>query len=80
MSRYYNIFTQVQLDGPAEMGVDLPFADEPRIPLHWNAHWFGKLGQAQFGPIYLGWLGLAFWVPIRRIPYQWPNKFSAGWG
>ncbi|MEL7729221.1 photosynthetic reaction center subunit M [Citromicrobium bathyomarinum] len=59
MPRYQNIFTQVQLEGPAEMGIDLPFADEPRIPLHWNAHWFGKLGQAQFGPIYLGWLGLA---------------------
>ncbi|MEL7739593.1 photosynthetic reaction center subunit M [Citromicrobium bathyomarinum] len=59
MPRYQNIFTQVQLEGPPEMGIDLPFTDEPRIPLHWNAHWFGKLGQAQFGPIYLGWLGLA---------------------
>ena len=59
MIRYQNIFTQVQLAGPPEMGIDLPETDDARIPLHWNAHWFGKLGQAQFGPIYLGWLGLA---------------------
>ncbi len=59
MARYQNIFTQVQLEGPAEMGIDLPFTDEPRIPIHSNAYWFGKLGQAQLGPIYLGWLGVA---------------------
>ena len=44
MIRYQNIFTQVQLAGPPEMGIDLPETDDARIPLHWNAHWFGKLG------------------------------------
>jgi photosynthetic reaction center M subunit len=59
MARYQNIFTQVQLAHAPEMGMPLPARDEPRIALTGTSYWMGKFGQAQIGPIYLGWLGLA---------------------
>ena len=59
MARYQNIFTQVQLSHAPEMGMPLPARDEPRLALTGASYWMGKFGQAQIGPIYLGWLGLA---------------------
>jgi photosynthetic reaction center M subunit len=59
MARYQNIFTQVQLAHAPEMGMRLPARDERRIALTGASYWMGKFGQAQLGPIYLGWLGLA---------------------
>jgi photosynthetic reaction center M subunit len=49
----------VQLVHAPEMGMPLPARDEPRIALTGASYWMGKFGQAQIGPIYLGWLGLA---------------------
>ena len=59
MARYQNIFTQVQLVHNPEMGMPLPAGDERRIEITGVSYWMGKFGQAQIGPIYLGWLGLA---------------------
>ncbi|TDQ82939.1 photosynthetic reaction center M subunit [Dongia mobilis] len=59
MAQYQNIFTQVQVHGPADFGVALPRADMPRIGQPWFSHLLGKIGDAQIGPIYLGWLGVA---------------------
>lgn len=59
MARYQNIFTQVQLVHAPEMGMPLPPRDERRITMTGASYWMGKFGQAQIGPIYLGWLGLA---------------------
>jgi photosynthetic reaction center M subunit len=59
MARYQNIFTQVQLQHAPEMGMPLPARDERRIGMTGASYWMGKFGQAQLGPIYLGWLGLA---------------------
>ncbi len=59
MARYQNIFTQVQLSHAPEMGMPLPPRDEPRLALTGVSYWMGKFGQAQIGPIYLGWLGIA---------------------
>jgi photosynthetic reaction center M subunit len=42
-----------------EMGMGLPPRDEGRINLTGVSYWMGKFGQAQLGPIYLGWTGLA---------------------
>ncbi|MGB7420088.1 MAG: photosynthetic reaction center subunit M [Erythrobacter sp.] len=58
MSTYQNIFTQIQVKGPPEMGVPLPPGEDIRIPNLGYNYWMGKVGQAQFGPIYLGWLGV----------------------
>ena len=59
MARYQNIFTQIQLRSAPEMGVPLPAGDFPRDGTPGYVHWFGKLGAAQVGPIYLGRLGIA---------------------
>jgi photosynthetic reaction center M subunit len=59
MAEYQNIFTQVQVQGPAEMGVD-PAGALARERT--NGASFSKLagifGNAQLGPIYLGTFGL----------------------
>ena len=58
MARYQNIFTQVQLRGPAEIGPALGGFDFPRIGNPGTSYWMGKIGNAQIGPIYLGGLGI----------------------
>ena len=58
MAEYLNIFTRVQVRGPAYPGVALPRSDEPRRGVPRFLHLAGKLGDAQIGPIYLGWLGV----------------------
>ncbi|QUL38037.1 photosynthetic reaction center subunit M [Erythrobacter sp. JK5] len=59
MATYQNIFTQVQLKAAPEMGIPLPGDSDPRIRDTAYSYWMGKIGQAQLGPIYLGWLGMA---------------------
>ncbi|MDW8445175.1 MAG: photosynthetic reaction center subunit M [Acetobacteraceae bacterium] len=56
---YQNIFTRVQVHGPApNPGVPLPPGDERRLGKGTFVHLFGRFGEAQLGPIYLGRLGL----------------------
>jgi hypothetical protein len=59
MAEYQNIFTQVQIRAPAYVGV--PVGDGPYVRLGKGKffYWLGKIGDAQVGPFYLGWLGLA---------------------
>ena len=57
MSNYQNIFTQVQLKAAPEAGVPHLDGSEGRIDATGYNYWMGKIGQAQLGPIYLGWLG-----------------------
>ncbi|MEM1132888.1 MAG: photosynthetic reaction center subunit M [Pseudomonadota bacterium] len=60
MARYQNIFTQVQLAHAPEMGMPHKAGtSEPRYNVTGSSYWMGKFGQAQIGPVYLGWLGLA---------------------
>lgn len=59
LSEYQNIFTQIQVRGPLEAGVELPKGNDERTGkpfFNWLAGWFGN---AQIGPIYLGFLGTA---------------------
>jgi photosynthetic reaction center M subunit len=59
MADYQNLFTRVQIIGPAQHGVPLPHGNSPRTgqPQQW---WLlGLIGNAQLGPVYLGSLGLA---------------------
>ncbi|TCT22704.1 photosynthetic reaction center subunit M [Thiobaca trueperi] len=58
MPEYQNIFTSVQVRSPAYPGVPLPRGTLPRIgkqPIF--SYWLGKIGDAQIGPIYLGFTG-----------------------
>jgi photosynthetic reaction center M subunit len=58
MIGYQNIFTQVQVRGPAEMGVGLPKHDWSRDGKPFFSWLAGKIGNAQIGPIYLGTYGV----------------------
>ena len=56
---YQNIFTQLQIRSHPEAGVPLPRGDEARVGEGVFNYWMGKIGNAQLGPIYLGYLGVA---------------------
>ena len=59
-AEYQNLFTAVQVTAPSYPGVSLGRDTRDRIgtkPGH--IHLLGRLGDAQIGPIYLGFLGLA---------------------
>ena len=56
MPEYQNIFTQVQVQGPPEWGTD---NENDMLKERSGEPWFstlvGLFGNAQIGPIYLGW-------------------------
>ena len=60
MNDYQNIFTRVQVRGPIYAGVP---ADREgayvRQGTPFFSYWAGKFGDAQIGPFYLGWAGVA---------------------
>ncbi|MBT9455517.1 MAG: photosynthetic reaction center subunit M [Burkholderiaceae bacterium] len=58
-AEYQNIFTSVQVVAPSYPGVPIGRDEHEREgpATHW--HLLGRLGDAQLGPIYLGWLGVA---------------------
>jgi photosynthetic reaction center M subunit len=59
MAEYQNIFTSVQVRSPAYMGTPMPKGNLPRIGKPIFSYWAGKIGDAQIGPIYLGFTGVA---------------------
>ncbi len=59
MAEYQNIFTQVQVEGPPEMGVTEGVELHERTKGASFVTFFGWFGNAQVGPFYLGGLGLA---------------------
>ena len=59
MVDYQNIFTQIQVRGHTDYGVPHQDGSEPRYNFVAFNHWIGKIGDAQIGPVYLGWLGVA---------------------
>ncbi len=84
MAEYQNIFSQVQVQGPAEMGVDPNGTlDEGRTNGASFSSLAGWFGNAQLGPIYLGpfglvsmatgfaWffiVGMSFWAQVDYSP------------
>ncbi|MFO1057945.1 MAG: photosynthetic reaction center subunit M [Dongiaceae bacterium] len=59
MAEYLNIFTRVQVHAPAYPGVPLPRGSWGRLGKPSLQHLLGQIGDAQLGPIYLGWCGIA---------------------
>ena len=57
VASYQNIFTQVQVRGPAEMGVPLGRGQMAREGRPFFFRLLGIIGNAQIGPIYLGMTG-----------------------
>jgi photosynthetic reaction center M subunit len=58
MIEYQNIFTRVQVHGPLDMGVPLRDTNFGRQGTPRFVRLLGKVGDAQIGPIYLGFLGV----------------------
>jgi photosynthetic reaction center M subunit len=58
MSAYQNIFTQVQVRGHAEAGAPTTDQDAWRVGTPTFSHWIGRIGNAQIGPVHLGWTGV----------------------
>ena len=58
MSAYQNIFNQAQVRGHPEMGVELDRIHDTREGKPGFSYWLGVIGNAQIGPIYLGWTGI----------------------
>ena len=56
--QYQNLFTRVQAVGPTHDGVELGPQNSARDIKPFLVHLFGRLGNAQVGPFYLGTLGL----------------------
>ncbi|MBN9205511.1 photosynthetic reaction center subunit M [Methylibium sp. Pch-M] len=59
MAEYQNIFTRVQAVAPAYAGIPLARGNKEREGPPAHVHLLGRFGDAQIGPIYLGWFGLA---------------------
>ncbi len=59
MREYQNIFTSVQVAGHPDMGVPVAQGDYERVIQPQIFHLLGRIGNAQIGPIYLGFLGVA---------------------
>jgi photosynthetic reaction center M subunit len=59
MARYQNIFTQVQVRTAPELGVEIPETEFTRGVSTTFSYWMGKIGNAQIGPVYLGFTGVA---------------------
>ena len=58
MSQYQNLFTRIQVVGHPEEGIPVDQGDFERVGGTRLSYWLGKIGNAQLGPIYLGFLGL----------------------
>jgi photosynthetic reaction center M subunit len=58
VASYQNIFTQVQVRGPAEMGVPLGPGEIDRDGTPGFSRLLGLIGNAQIGPIQLGFTGI----------------------
>ena len=58
MAQYQNFFTQVQVRSTVYPGIPLQPGTWVRTGEGRFNYWLGKLGDAQVGPIYLGFLGL----------------------
>ncbi|RED12916.1 photosynthetic reaction center subunit M [Pontivivens insulae] len=59
MAEYQNIFNQIQVQGPVEWGMDNDegLASERGGPTGFS-RLLGAIGNAQLGPIHLGWFGI----------------------
>ena len=58
MAQYQNFFTQVQVRSTIYPGIPLQPGTWVRTGEGRFNYWLGKLGDAQVGPVYLGFLGL----------------------
>ena len=65
MAEYQNIFTQVQVQGPPEMGMTRTASLSGNARKRGFSTLAGLFGNAQLGPIYLGPSGWCRWPLVR---------------
>ena len=85
MGEYQNIFTRVQVHSGLEYGPPLSVGALPREGKPFFSYWLGKIGDAQVGPIHLGYsgvislvfgiaaieiIGLNMWASVNWSPVQ----------
>jgi photosynthetic reaction center M subunit len=58
MAEYQNLFTRVQVEAPDYPGVSIGRGNTFRTGVLSHSYWLGKIGDAQIGPIYLGFTGI----------------------
>ncbi|MEN8682970.1 MAG: photosynthetic reaction center subunit M, partial [Marivita sp.] len=58
MAEYQNIFTQVQVQGKPEWGMATENAEQERTRKAGFSTLIGWIGNAQLGPVWLGWTGM----------------------
>jgi photosynthetic reaction center M subunit len=58
MSAYQNLFTQIQVQGHPETGPAGAEGDDWRVGRPFFVHLLGRIGNAQIGPMHLGWTGI----------------------
>ena len=83
MAEYQNIFTQVQVQGPPEMGVDpAGLLQRERTREAGFSRLAGLIGSALLGPIYLGTFGVVslatgfLWFFIVGMNFWWQVDYS----
>ncbi len=59
MAEFQNLFNRVQVRAPGDPGVALPRGRVRRTGEGRASYLFGLIGDAQVGPVYLGWAGVA---------------------
>ncbi len=57
MLEYQNLFTRVQVRTAPDPGLPIDTTTGDRFGKGFFNYWIGKIGDAQIGPIYLGWTG-----------------------
>ncbi len=90
MAEYQNIFTSVQVRAPAHQGVALPKGSWEREGPAFFSRLMGIIGDAQIGPVYLGFTGVAsllcgfiaieiiglnMWASVNWDPVQFVRQF-----
>jgi photosynthetic reaction center M subunit len=58
MPSYHTLFTAIELRGPDE-NLPLPHGSLRRVGSTWHSRLFGRIGETQIGPVYLGFTGIA---------------------
>jgi photosynthetic reaction center M subunit len=58
MAEYLNLFTRVQVHAPSYAGISLAPREDKRAGTPAHVRLLGWIGDAQIGPIYLGWFGV----------------------
>ena len=59
MAQYQNFFTQVQVRSDFYPGIPIQPGTWIRSSESRYSYWLGKIGDAQVGPVYLGFTGIA---------------------